>query len=135
MSPEAWLLLGTLITAVGGIAGTTLLIRQQGRQTHTTDAQQLIDQLQEERKADDDRHERQLQQVRSELAEVRGELRDARRDVALVRERMDDRERVLLDYVALLRAHIDQGLRPPPPPWPSALMHHRNRLPPQTEES
>ena len=123
MSGEAWLLLGTLVTAGGLLLGTWLTVRQQGRQTKTVDSQQLIDQLQEMRAADEERHSTELDKLEGrylrELVEVRTEMTEVKGRVG----RMEDRELVLQDYVASLRHHIDQGLGPPPPPWPDSLMH------------
>lgn len=108
MNAEAWLLAASLITATGGVFGTWLNLRRQGQQAKTTDAQQLIDQLQEMRGTDDDRHLREIAAVRADVAELRSRV-----------ARMESRELSLLDYVSQLRWHIDQQKPPPPPEWPT----------------
>ena len=127
MSPEAWLLLGTVVTALAALVRVWMLIRQQGRQSRTTDAQQIIDQLQEERGAREEQHRREMtaleQRHNHEIAGVRGEVSDLRVRMS----RMEDRELAHFDYEYKLRAHIDQRKGPPPPPWPVELMH---RIPP-----
>ena len=115
MRPEAWLLLGTVVTALAALVRVWMLIRQQGRQSRTTDAQQIIDQLQEERTASREEHRREIGEVRSELDALRKRV-----------QRMESRELAFFDYVSALRWHIEQGKGPPPPPWPPALM---NRTP------
>lgn len=114
MSPQAWLLLGTIVTVAGGLVGSWLLYRQQGRQSRTTDAQQIIDQLQEMRGADEDRHRRELAELRAEVAGLRAEVGE-------VRARAEARELALFDYASVLRWHIDDRRPPPPPEWPVAL--------------
>lgn len=55
------------------------------------------------------------------------------RKATTLEERVDGlevRERVLLDYVEDLRAHISEGKAPPPPDWPEALLRRRNYNPP-----
>jgi chromosome segregation ATPase len=123
VSPQGWLLLGTIITAGGGLLGTWLLIRQQGRQSRTTDAQQIIDQLQEMRAADEERHRREIADLRTEVGALRTEVGEARHEIDDVKSRAERRELVFFDYVAALRWHIEQRKPPPPPPWPAALMN------------
>lgn len=44
--------------------------------------------------------------------------------VASVSKRLDEslrRERIRDDYIHTLRDHIDQGKKPPSPPWPEGL--------------
>lgn len=126
MSGEAWLLVGTMVTALSALGGTWLMIRQQGRQSRTTDAQQLIDQLQEMRAADETRHQQETDKLEGrylrELVEVRQEMTEVKDRVG----RMEAREMTLQDYVADLRHHIDSGKGPPPPPWPPALTHRND---------
>jgi len=125
VSTQLWVLLGTFITATAGVTTTWLLIRQQGRQTRTTDAQQIIDQLQENAKSREEQHLREIadrdQRHQQEIGEVRRDLAEVRGRV----EGLEDREMAWDDYAAQLRAHIDRGDPPPPPPWPAALMRRR----------
>lgn len=122
VSGEAWLLLGTIVTAAGGLFGTWRQLKQQARQTKTTDAQQIIDQLQEIGSAAEERHQREVDTLEGrylrELVEVRLTVTELTGRV----NRVEGRERVLLDYVAALRFHIDQGRPPPPPEWPPQLV-------------
>lgn len=112
MSIDVVQVIGTVLPAGGaGLIGW-LTYRLNQRRATTDSAQQMIDQAQEERdkawtRADADR-----------------ERMDARMADATARiDGLEIRERVLLDYVAALRHHIDQRNEPPPPAWPDALTH------------
>ncbi|TYP82082.1 hypothetical protein [Blastococcus xanthinilyticus] len=112
MSFDTAQILGTTLPAAGaGLIGW-LTYRLNSRKHRTDGAQQMIDQAQEERdkaweRADADR-ERMDALLANALSRIGG---------------LEVRERVLLDYVAALRHHIDQRNEPPPPPWPDALTH------------
>ncbi|MGD9693962.1 MAG: hypothetical protein AB7G17_14310 [Phycisphaerales bacterium] len=65
------------------------------------------------------------------LPRVRKWLNKPRKATTL-EERVDGlevRERVLLDYIEDLRAHISEGKAPPPPDWPDVLKRRRNFYP------
>ncbi|MBN9210706.1 MAG: hypothetical protein BGO45_10555 [Microbacterium sp. 71-36] len=100
MPAEAWSTLASSIPSlvVGLIAAAAAvivaLLNRGGARENA-----LIDQLQE--------------QVKDALA--RAEKVEARLDASLKRERIRD------DYIHTLRDHIDQGKKPPSPPWPEGL--------------
>ncbi len=115
------MLIGTVVTTAGVVYGVLRRTSQDAQQTRTVDAQAIVDQIQEERAAADTRHQREIDHLEGrylrELTDVRTEMHELRGR----QTRIEGRELVLLDYVAALRHHIDQGLGPPPPPWPTAL--------------
>lgn len=89
--------IGTVVVAVITVYGTIKVKRSPERGT-TENA--LIDQLQE---------------LIAEQRQINKEQRDA-----LLASQV--RERQLLDYVAILRAHIEGRLDPPAPRWPEGLL-------------
>ncbi len=110
MSPDNLQFLGTLGAATLALLGIWLSTRQSGRAAQSSDAQALIDQIQEERT-----------EARAQTAAARAET-DARMTNAFARiAGLESRERLLLDYVSALRWHIDSGNPPPPPVYPAGL--------------
>ena len=103
MSEVIWAAVGTVVAGAFGYLGVWLVQRNERRKSTTDGVQQFIDQIQEERAAD-------REQLDKALARI---------------DRLESRERLLLDYVAQLRAHIDQRSEPPPPPFPLGLSPHR----------
>lgn len=100
MPPEAWAALTSsmptiVVALIAGVAGIAVAILNRGGARENA----LIDQLQE--------------QVKTALE--RAAATDARLDASLRRERIRD------DYIHTLRDHIDQGKKPPSPPWPDGL--------------
>lgn len=92
-------LVGVLFTAVIGVLGTVLTLRQNAQTALLTDA-----------RAD-------LAATRAELAATKTEVeRNEGRIAALER-----RDHALVRYVRRLRKHINDELGPPPPDWPTEL--------------
>jgi hypothetical protein len=84
-----------VVALIAGVAGIAVAILNRGGARENA----LIDQLQEQ----------------VETALKRAAATDARLDASLRRERIRD------DYIHTLRDHIDQGKKPPSPPWPEGL--------------
>lgn len=101
MSQATLQFLGTIAAGLLALLGIWLTVRQAGKQTKTNVAQQLIDQLQEERSKIQDRLDR----------------------IEADNRKRDERERIRDDYIQELRQHIRLGLPPPPPAWPGELRH------------
>jgi len=99
--------LGTVLGAIGGILGTWALVRKTARE----DAQQLIDQLQEERTA--------------AYAQIEKERAAAREDRLAYEAKIDafwvDKD-ASRRYVAELEQHIYEGKPPPPPVRPAGYI-------------
>lgn len=124
MNPWTEALVAALAT-VGTVLTAWMTQRSISRRAKSDAAQAMIDQLQEERDAAEERHADAIASLDHRRAE---ELGGVRRELADLRHRMDgmeDRELAFSDYVAALRDHIEQRLGPPPPPWPAALMRRR----------
>lgn len=98
---------------------TWLGIRQSGKKNKTDTAQQMFDQLQEERDAAEKRHAADKAEWKEELREVKDELKKVNEDVRAAYRREMDRD----DFIQELRNHIRLGLGPPPPEWPESLRH------------
>lgn len=118
MNPQ---LAGTVITGLLALLGIYLSVRQSGRTTKTTDAQQIIDQLQEELTRVESRCKDDLARSETRHREEIGKLEARMVDMASTMGRLEDREHVLEDYAQALRHHIDQQMGPPPPSWPVEL--------------
>lgn len=121
MSPGTVQLLSTLGAALVGFVGIWLATRQNGRTAKYTDAQAMMDQIQEERDKSEERSAAALSLVEVQhsnaLAAMGTRLTEGLQRI----DRLESRDRLLLDYVSQLRWHIDSGNPPPPPPWPSGL--------------
>lgn len=98
---------------------TWLGIRQSGKKNKTDTAQQMFDQLQEERDAAEKRHDKVVERLETKLekAEERMASMEADQRAAYQREMARD------EFIQDLRNHIRLGLGPPPPEWPEALRH------------
>lgn len=98
---------------------TWLGIRQSGKKNKTDTAQQMFDQLQEERDAAERRHDKVVERLEGKLekAEERLASMEADQRAAYLREMTRD------DFIQELRNHIRLGLGPPPPEWPESLRH------------
>ena len=110
-----------IVAAIGASVGW-LTVRDSRRRNRadaenntSNAAQKLIDQLQEERLSDRAVHD-------GAIANLRHDTSSRMADMESRMGRMEDRERLLLDYVEELRVHISHGKPPPPPPWPEGLM-------------
>lgn len=106
----AWPYVASVMAAAIGFFGTWLVQRNQKKANKTTDTQTLIDQIQEERKAD-----REQFAATSERSEAR---------ISRLEERVETAEalfRLASDYILNLRYHIAEGKPPPPPPFPAEL--------------
>ena len=114
MSQATAQLFGTLAAALLALVGIWLTVRQAGKQTKTNVAQQLIDQLQEERTTIQDRLDRMERESRAEVAELRTKV-----------DRMARENLLLRDFVQELRQDIRTGTPPPPRPWPPELADGR----------
>lgn len=101
---------GSVLVAVIGFFGTWLVQRNQRRANRTTDTQTLIDQLQEERAAEQAKFDKSLARVDERQARTEKRLENAE---ALFR--------IASDYVLSLRHHIAEGKPPPPPPFPPEM--------------
>lgn len=123
MSQGTWQFLGTVATAALALLGIWLSTRTTGQTTRTTDAQQLIDQMQEEAARLRADHTEEMTRIEMRHKEQMDEVKVRLADLASATGRLEDRELILLDYVQALRHHIDQGAGPPPPTWPPTLMH------------
>lgn len=99
-----------IIAAAFGAFGIWLTQRQARRAMNSETAQKFIDQVQEERTADRLKAERERDNFEVQIERAFERI-----------EKLEHSERVLLDYVASLRHHIDMRLDPPPPPFPPAL--------------
>lgn len=105
------------ITAVFTYLGARRSAKAQLQQAAAERELGLIDRW--EKVADDaeTRADRLEERVNSQLAEQAQAIRDLKSRVSL----LEKRERVLIDYAASLRTHINQHLGPPAPPWPDSI--------------
>lgn len=104
---------------IGGLTAfvTWLGIRQSGKKTKNDTAQQMFDQLQEERDAAEKRHDIIVDKLETKLAEADKRMDAFAADMraAYLRELARD------DFIQELRNHIRLDLGPPPPEWPEEL--------------
>lgn len=103
---------------------TWLGVKQTGRKQKTDTAQQMFDQLQEERDAARESHAADMARMENRLqrAEDAAEKADQKAE-KLAEDMRASHKRELLrdDFIQDLRNHIRLGLGPPPPDWPEEL--------------
>ncbi len=116
MSPTQSLV-AAIIVALAGLVGSYLTTRQNRNQGRATNAQQIIDQVQEERNRAEDRADKAEARFDAAIAQVKAELAEVRAELV----RVNAREQVLVEHAWQLRRHINEQLAPPPPPWPDDL--------------
>lgn len=117
MTPEQWQLIGGVLVALLGLLGSYLVTRQNRRQATASDAQQIIDQVQEERNRAEDRADKDRSELKTEIAELKAEIAAVKAELV----RVHAREQVLVEHAWQLRHHINEQLAPPPPSWPEEL--------------
>lgn len=102
-----WAVIGPYVVGVFGalVAWLTARIQNKGRPENA-----MIDQLQEQIKDDREAKEREMNVMRSDIAELKDEQKKSKR-----------REHIRDNYIILLREHINLGNPPPPPAWPEGL--------------
>lgn len=112
-----------------GIGGATILVtwlgvKQTGRKQKTDTAQQMFDQLQEERNTAREAHAADIERMekRLERAEEKAAKADEKAEKLAEDMRAAHRRELLRDdFIQELRNHIRLGLGPPPPDWPEEL--------------
>jgi hypothetical protein len=122
-------LVASALMAAGGVLGHLLAARTQRTTAATqaaatmviaekTDAQALIDQLQEERQF-------YIQAAETRAAEQDERLERIEKECGIIRGERD----LLKDHAIELREHIYAGKPPPPPEWPAALKPRQENTP------
>jgi hypothetical protein len=131
---NAWLFLGTVVTAALGLWGVVYAARRPGRATpydlviarvvtlenqRTADRAE-IESLQDARRKD--RHE--IENLQGEVLALKGERAHALTEITGLQRRVEamyaDRDN-LVRYIGVLRTWVASGAKPPPPPVPPHL--------------
>lgn len=108
LAPEAWTLLGIIITAIGGLIGVVMTAWTQRGQTRLAEVKELRS---------------EVRQLREDLSKAHKEMIEARTEAYSIRDAARLHLSMSAAYIYQLQAHINTEQPPPAPEPPAELTH------------